>query len=189
MRSYQGCDFPEFMLNTRKVPLTKNGKFRDYDDVKKDKAKLRSRINDDLYCPMNVLIHDLENIKSMKHIMQIPVKNFFVKVEGKANNKQMGKIASLVEAYAYDMFFCLRDCDDDKLTLASSLTDELIDKIHKIKITNRKTINRLIEIALGLTSRPKQINMLKILYLSDKKKFLENFTSEKKSENGFQKSS
>lgn len=179
MQEYQGNDFPEFMLNTRKIATTKNGKPRNYEDIKIDRKKLRDRINEDLYCPMNVLIHDLEDIKSMKHIVLIPTKNFFVKLNGKANNKQMGKIASMVEQYAYEVYLAVSSDDEEEWKEAYRLTDELIENINRIRISNKKTINRLIEIALGFTNRQKSLALLKMMYKTNKKVFLESFKTKK----------
>lgn len=180
MKTFKGKDFPEFMKNTRKVAKTKNGKFRPTEDVAADRAKIANRINEDLYCPMNVLIHELEDIKSMNHIALIPTKNFFVKFKGKADNRQMGKIASLVEEYSYQasLIVCDKMYSLQKLELLDYLIDDLLEKLNRIKISNPKTLNRLIETSLGLggiNCRSKSLTILKMCYQMNKDVFLQSF--------------
>lgn len=186
------CDFPEFMKYTKEIKYTKDGKELPYEEVNEKKNKLKSRINYKLQCPMNWLEKWLDKIQGASTSDTTPTSDFFVKMNGKPNNRQMSKIRSLVEKY--DLFvkvIHITETDQeiiiDKLVTESNL---ILDELKKIKIGNIITINRLIETALGLetgigaSKRLLGINtrytrkMLNCLYRMDKDKFLINFKSE-----------
>ncbi len=188
------CDFPEFMKYTKEIKHTKNGKELPFDQVTEKKTKLKTRINYELQCPMNWLEGWLDKIQGISTSNTTPTSDFFVKMEGKPNNRQMSKIRSLVEKY--DLFvksIYVTETDED--TIADKLvaeSDSLLEELKKIKIGNPVTINRLIETALGLetgvgaSKRLLGINtkytrkMLNCLYRMDKDKFLSNFKSAQK---------
>lgn len=188
------CDFPEFMKYTKEIKHTKNGKELPFDQVNEKKTKLKTRINYELQCPMNWLEGWLNKIQGISTSNTTPTSDFFVKMEGKPNNRQMSKIRSLVEKY--DLFvksIYVTETDED--TIADKLvaeSDSLLEELKKIKIGNPVTINRLIETALGLetgvgaSKRLLGINtkytrkMLNCLYRMDKDKFLSNFKSAEK---------
>ena len=50
---YHKKDFPEFMKYTREIKYTKDGKELPQEEIMESKDKLKSRINDELLCPMN----------------------------------------------------------------------------------------------------------------------------------------
>lgn len=188
------CDFPEFMKYTKEIKHTKNGKELPFNQVNEKKTKLKTRINYELQCPMNWLEGWLDKIQGISTSNTTPTSDFFVKMEGKPNNRQMSKIRSLVEKY--DLFvksIYVTETDED--TIADKLvaeSDSLLEELKKIKIGNPVTINRLIETALGLetgvgaSKRLLGINtkytrkMLNCLYRMDKDKFLSNFKSAQK---------
>ena len=186
---YVKCDFPEFMKYTKEIKYTKDGKELPYEEVDEKKAKLKGRINYDLQCPMNWLEEWLDKIQGSSTSDTTPTSEFFVKMNGKPNNRQMSKIRSLIEKY--DLFVKSIHISDsaeediaDKLIVESSL---LLDELNKIKIGNIVTINRLIETSLGLetgvgvSKKLIGINtrytrkMLNCLYKMNKDKFLINF--------------
>lgn len=183
------CDFPEFMKYTKEIKYTKDGKELPHEEVDEKKAKLKGRINYDLQCPMNWLEEWLDKIQGSSTSDTTPTSEFFVKMNGKPNNRQMSKIRSFVEKY--DLFvksIHISESDEeeiaDKLIIESSL---LLDELNKIKIGNIVTINRLIETSLGLetgvgaSKKLVGINtryarkMLNCLYKMNKDKFLINF--------------
>ena len=182
-------DFPEFMKYTREVKHTKNGKEMPYEEVAKQKEKLKERINPSLQCPMNWLEEWLDKIQGSSTSDTIPTSDFFIKMNGKPNNRQMSKIRSLIEKY--DLFVKsvhISENDDD--IIADKLAEEsklLLEELNKIKIGNIVTINRLMETALGLESgvgASKRLTgtnarytrkILNYLYKMDKTKFLINF--------------
>jgi len=185
------CDFPEFMKYTREIPLTKNGKELPSDEIDKSRSKLKMRINRELQCPMNWLEEWLDKIQNSTTVATIPTEEFFIKMNGKPNNRQMSKIRSLIEKYdLYVKSVHASEFDEDiiaeKISAESSV---LLDELQKIKIGNIITINRLIETSLGLESgvgasrKLIGINtrytrkMLNYLYKMDKEKFLINFKS------------
>lgn len=188
------CDFPEFMKYTKEIKHTKNGKELPFDQVTEKKTKLRSRINYELQCPMNWLEGWLNKIQGISTSNTTPTSDFFVKMEGKPNNRQMSKIRSLVEKY--DLFVkSIYVTESEEDTIADKIvaeSDSLLEELKKIKIGNLVTINRLIETSLGLetgvgaSKKLLGINtrytrkMLNCLYRMDKDKFLNNFKSAEK---------
>ena len=182
------CDFPEFMKYTREIPYTKDGKELPYETVSKNKKKLRSRINYDLQCPMNWLEGWLDKIQNISSVNSLPTRNFFVKMSGYGDHKQMSKIRQLIEVYdGYVKQYAISPCkEDDMFSTAVDISNEILDKLSKIKIGNIVTINRLIETSLGLEVNNNRSlfykdgqkytrKMLNMLYKMDKNKFLNNF--------------
>ena len=190
VKSYK-CDFPEFMKYTREVKITKDGKEIPYDEVSEAKDKLKRRINRDLTCPMNDLEYWLDKIQGASTVATTPTEKFFIKMHGKANSRQMSRIMELITNYEnYLSALRMNVKRDDEMYSISvyEKTQELIDEMQNIKVGNIVTINRLIEIALGLSSElgasksrnydPEKHSrkLLMILYKMDKEKFLLNFS-------------
>lgn len=182
------CDFPEFMRYTKEIPYTKDGKELPYETVSKNKKKLRNRINPDLQCPMNWLEEWLDKIQNISSNNAVPTKDFFVKMQGDGNRRQMSKIRELVETYDRYVRYYTLNCNDNNYNVGDmvSISREILDRLCKIRIGNVITINRLIETALGLeTNNNKSLfykdgqkytrKMLNLLYKMDKNKFLNNF--------------
>lgn len=183
------CDFPKFMKYTREVKCTKDGKELPYEVVRKNKLKAYSRINNELQCPMNWLEEWLDKIQGSSTSDTIPTSEFFIKMNGKPNNRQMSKIRSLIEKY--DTFTkSIHASETDEETMIEKMTNEstqLLDELNKIRIGNIVTINRLIETSLGLetgvgaSKKFMGVNtrytrkILSCLYKMDKEKFLINF--------------
>lgn len=183
------CDFPEFMKYTREVKCTKDGKELPYETISKNKSKLRRRINTELQCPMNWLEDWLDKIQNISSTNTIPTKDFFIKMQGKANDRQMSKIQKLAEVYdGYIKSYAISyNKDNDTFFSMVDASKEIVDELSKIKIGNIVTINRLIELALGLSNEvgasfkrqydPSKYTrkILNLLYKSNKDKFLANF--------------
>lgn len=185
------CDFPEFMKYTREIAVTKDGKELPQEDIEESKNKLKGRINKDLICPMNWLQEWLDKIQGASTKVTTPTENFFIKMTGRPNRDQISKIMKIV--IDYDIYTqALKDTcksDEDYYNSLVVKTESIISDISKIKIRNIITINRLIEISLGLSheiglSYERKYNPLKytrkilnILYRYDKEKFLCNFNS------------
>lgn len=181
-------DFPMFMKYTRDIPLTKNGKPRDYESVKQDKDKLKDRLNWHLYCPMNCLLDALETIQNASSTKTIPTSEYLVKIKGKADCRQMGKIRAYAEECSYRSFLILKSDEDFeiKITELELLYSEMVEKLCKVKITNPKTLNRLIETAFttekhsGNRAEKNAYSrctrtLLKLLFRMNKDLFLSNF--------------
>ncbi len=183
------CDFPLFMKYTKEIKYTKDGKELPYDEISEKKAKINDRINYDLHCPMNWLEEWLDKIQGSSTSDTTPTQEFFIKMNGKPNNRQMSKIRSLIEKY--DLFAkSIHISESDEEIIAENLIIEsnlLLDELRKVKIGNIFTINRLIETSLGLETgvgASKKLvgvntrytrKMLNCLYKMDKDKFLKNF--------------
>lgn len=187
---YKKYDFPEFMKYTREIKYTKDGKELPQEEIDESKNKLKSRINRELSCPMNWLEDWINKIQNASTIETIPTEKFFKKIKGKPNNRQMTKICSIIEEYDNYIKQCYIS------NLGSELLNEcivertkvLIQDMSNIKIGNITTINRLIEMALGLetsvgmskNTKGKGIKytrkILNVLYKTNKDKFLLNFS-------------
>lgn len=183
------CDFPAFMKYTREIKVTKDGKDLPYDVISKNKHKLNRRINYDLQCPMNWLEEWLDKIQNIPSTNTVPTKEFFIKMQGEANRRQMSKIRELVEVYdKWIRYYAIYGDIKGESTYMQmvGISHEILDKVSKIKIGNLITINRLIETALGLeTNNNNNLfykdgqkytrKMLNVLYKMDKNCFLSNF--------------
>lgn len=187
---YKKCDFPEFMKYTREIKYTKDGKELPQEEIDESKNKLKSRINQELSCPMNWLEDWLNKIQNASTVETIPTEHFFIKMKGKPNNRQMTKICLIIEEYDNYVKQCyMSNLDSDILSeRIAERTKVLIQDMSNIKIGNIITINRLIEMALGLevsigaskntkgkgTKYARKI--LNILYKTNKDRFLLNFS-------------
>lgn len=183
------CDFPKFMKYTREIKYTKHGKELPYSEIEEKKNKLKNRINYSLQCPMNWLEEWLDKIQGSSTSNTIPTSDFFIKMNGKPNNRQMSKIHSLIEKYdSYVKSLYASESNEEVIIEKMSLESKrLLDELNKIKIGNIVTINRLIETSLGLETgigASKKISkanskytrkMLNYLYKMNKEKFLLNF--------------
>lgn len=186
---YKKYDFPEFMKYTREIKYTKDGKELPQEEIDESKNKLKNRINRELLCPMNWLQDWISKIQNASTIETIPTEHFFIKMKGKPNNRQMTKIRSIVEDYDNYVKQCyMSNLDSESLNeCIIERTKILIHDMSNIKIGNIITINRLIEMALGLetsvgmskNTKGKGIKytrkVLNILYKTNKDKFLLNF--------------
>lgn len=186
---YRKYDFPEFMKYTREIKYTKDGKELPQDEIDESKNKLKSRINRELSCPMNWLEYWINKIQNASTINTTPTEHFFVKMNGYANNRQMSKIRQIVEDYDTYIKFVQSNTslDDEKSTeLIIDKSKYVLDELNKIKVGNIVTINRLIEISLGIESKNNGSvfynrsqkctrKMLNCLYRMNKDKFLLNF--------------
>lgn len=188
---YMKYDFPKFMKYTREIKYTKDGKELPLEEIKEKKERLKGRINISLLCPMNYLEECLDEIKNASTSNTIPDKDFFIKIKGEANRRQITKIMSIIDEYdgfVKNRKFQNMDEEDYNILLVEK-TRNVIDTLSKIKINNPVTMNRLIELALGFSSEigaskqrtynPSKYTrkILNLLYKTNKEKFLMNFKS------------
>lgn len=178
------CDYPKFMKYTKDIPYTKNGVELPFEIVINNKKKVYDRINYNIICPMNWLEEILDEIEPSNTTNTIPTNEFFVKIEGKPNHRQMSKIQKLVDEY--DTFVKTNKEQGNDVEKNIEKFQQLIDNVSKVKVNNLVTINRLVESALGLesniTGRPIDKStskftrkMLNVLYKTNKEKFLNCF--------------
>ena len=136
---------------------------------------------------MNWLEEWLDKIQNISSVNSLPTRNFFIKMSGYGDHKQMSKIRQLIETYdGYVKQYAVSpNKDDDMFSTAIDISNEILDKLSKIKIGNVVTINRLIETSLGLEVNNNRSlfykdgqkytrKMLSMLYKMDKNKFLNN---------------
>lgn len=175
--------------DVREIAVTKDGKELPQEDIEESKNKLKGRINKDLICPMNWLQEWLDKIQGASKTTTIPTENFFIKMNGKAQNIQASKIMETV--INFDNYIreikVVYGISEEYFDLLLAKTSEVTETISKMRIGNIVTINRLIEISLGLSNeRGQSVNrkynpqkytrkILNILYHYDKERFLCNF--------------
>lgn len=182
---------PEFMENVKEVKLTKNGKFREYDDVKKDKDKIKKKISFHYKCPMNYLVKILNKIQGVSVADKIDI-SYFIKKEEKGNIqwKQTTKLLSIVEEYeskCYEYF--LRQEEDRDYDELIKITNDTVEKISKMKIS-KKTMDYMIRTAIGEKEIGKgakaelykkhRRKILNLVYRANPKEFLKHFQNVKK---------
>ena len=180
-------DFPIFMKYTREIKHTKDGKELPAETVLKNRNKLKNRINQDLQCPMNWLEEWLDKIQNIPSTNSRPTKDFFIKMNGKANSRQMSKIRKLIEEYdGYIKHYSMMGENDSTIVKIICVTNSIVEQLQKIKIGNPITVNRLIETAFGIENANNNPSIyrnatkytrktLNLLYKMDKDKFLNNF--------------
>ena len=183
-------DFPKFMKWTHEIQVTKNGKERPQETIKKEKTKIKRRIDDSLICPMNYVEDFLDKIQGASRDGCLDTKEFFIKIPGRANHRHTSKIRKLIEdydGYTKRVMLLLQDNpdSDDLVSLLCEKTESILDELKKCKVT-KYTMNRLIGSVLGVdwgvkneykhkvTSKYTR-KMLNILYQTDKQLFLKNF--------------
>jgi hypothetical protein len=186
---YIKYDFPEFMKYTREIQVSKNNKALPLEEIQKNRDKLKQRINPTLSCPMNWLEECLDKIQGASTVKTEPITNYFIKMKGRANSRQMTKISKLIEDYDGFVKHLHINCDNKEIVQNELIrgSEYLLSELKNIKIGNPITINRLIETSLGLDTgvgNSKQLSstnskycrkILNYLYKMDKKKFLINF--------------
>lgn len=181
-------DFPLFMKYTREIPVTKNGVERPYEDIKLDKRRLSKRIDKEIICPMNYLQNSLDKIQGASRDKMVDTYQYFKKIDGRANSRQMSKVRSIIEGYdnfIRNNIMYVDNDDDDGFDIILEKTRSVLEEIGSMKIS-AQTMNRLIETCLGVmgrTNTDKQYSdatkyitrTFNILYQTDKQRFLQNF--------------
>ena len=150
-------DFPTFIKYTHKIQMTKNGEERPYDEIKKEKRSVAKRVDNHLVCPMNYLEEYLDKIQGASRGEVVDTSEFFVKIKGKANNRQMGKIREIVEEYDnFVKHYMMAYAEDKEMSISAIIekTKEVLDALGKLRI-NKVTMNRLIETSLGIMGKTK----------------------------------
>lgn len=182
-------DYPLFMKYTHEIPVTKNGKERPYEDIKKDKKKIERRIDKNIVCPMNYLQSHLDKIQGAEKGDVIDTSEYFVKMKGRADSRQMSRIREIIEDYDSFVKHNMMSVEDtdEAMSLITEKTREVLDAIKKIKI-NAVTMNRLIETSLGIMGKARSDSQyseaskyvrktFNLMYRSNKEMFLRNFKS------------
>lgn len=180
-------DYPFFMRYTHKIPTTKNGIDRQYEDIRKDRKRIDKRIDSDIICPMNYLQNHLNKIQGAQRGEMIETSEFFIKDKTKnvAHSRQMSKIRTMIEEY--DAFVTHRFAKDTEESL-EEITEEtkiLLEKLRGMKIS-AVTMNRLIGTSLGIMGKTRNDKKydngtkytgrtLNLLYHMDRDRFLNNF--------------
>lgn len=187
MKKYEGCDFPEFMRYTRKIEYTKNGKPRDGEDIRADREKRDSRINPSLRCPMNTLVGALGSIPRTPQIHTIPTEEFFIKEKGRAESRKISKVRQYAEECSYQIYLIMKSDELDigsKYEMVGTIYEDIINQLSKLNISNGRTFNRLIGLALGVEAEgiivKQNIALLRLLHRANPEKFLQNFAPAKK---------
>jgi len=183
-------DYPKFMKYTHKIAVTKNGKERPYDEIKKDKLKVKQRIDESIVCPMNWLQECLDKIQGISKRNCVETYEYLaLRPEGKmAHSRQMSKVREIIENYDFFVkkyMLTFDEEDEDSILPFIEKTEKVIQMLRNTRMS-QLTIYRLIETSLGLErdTRSDRVyrdaskytrKMLNMLYMSNKEKFLECF--------------
>lgn len=183
-------DYPKFMKWTHEISVTKNGRERPQDEINKEKNRVKNRIDNEIICPMNWLQECLDKIQGSERKDIIDTKDFFIKIPGPADSRQMSKIRQLVENYDATtrklILLIKHDSDNaDYYNLLDLKSQEILSELKKIKLS-KYTMNRLIGSVLGIDwgvrnkykyqqSSKYVRKMLNLLYHTNKDLFLSNF--------------
>lgn len=147
--------YPAFMKWTSKIPVTKNGKERTKEEIKKDQDRIKKRINSDLICPMNWLQDCLDQIQGLEKKNIVDTKNYFIKLTGNIGSSyQTSKIKKIISDYdGYTKRLLLLSFDDpeneDYYELLLLKSKEVLESLKKYKIS-KVAMNHLIGAALGV---------------------------------------
>lgn len=181
--------YPKFIVYTKQVPTTKNGKERPSSEIKKERSRIKRKVDDSIVCPMNWLQECLDKIQGANRSGSVGTDNFLVeRPEGKPKATQMSKIRKIIEDYdAFVKLFVptIESDDDDAILPFVIKTNNVLSEISGMKIS-QITIYRLIETALGVERNTEKASiykkaskytrkMLNILYKTNKQKFLNCF--------------
>lgn len=181
-------DYAEFMLYTKPVKITNNGKMLSQDIINRDKKKLRSRINYHLVCPMNELGYALNRVQAALQTNTIPTEQFIKHIDGRSNSTvrlHMSKIKTMVDKL-YSIMLTYDLSNDEQAEYFNREYEKVIENIKKMNIKNPLVFNRLIEISFGVTKNGLNKNNLKsytknsrilsnILYNVNQEMFMSNF--------------
>ena len=188
-------DFPKFMKYTHKIPVTKNGKDRPYEEIKKDRNRVAKRIDNDIVCPMNWMQERLEKIQGASTSGGTDVCMYLIEKPKKSpTHSQMKKIRSIVEDYdSYCRhFISVSDCSDEEglesMELIENKSQEVFEIVRNMKPT-LATMYRLIESSLGYEGKVNTskiyknatkytVKTLNILYRANREMFLSCFMQE-----------
>lgn len=180
-------DYPAFMKWTHEIPLTKNGKERPQEDIRKDKNSVIQRIDHTITCPMNWLQNCLDKIQGSDKSDIVDTHLYLTKKPpGTAKATQMSKIRKIVEEYDAFVKLNISYCrETNNYFIIEAKTREVIEKVGSMKI-GLVTIHRLIETSLGIERNTPSNKiyrqatkytrkMMNVLYKSNKEKFLNCF--------------
>ena len=139
--------------------------------------------------PNNLINHEFLKCSPISTRLSVNISKGNIE-NGKANARQMDKILG----YAKELELLSKDnMSDDEILAYTERFDQILAELRKMKITNPKTMSRLIEIALNTSNRGRKKdysrytrNLLNLLYRMNREAFLQNFAkncriSEKKS--------
>lgn len=196
----KGRPLPKFWKYTHGISYSKNGKFRDAEDVRKQRENRRNRMDESLVCPMNALEEALDDIKLTEKAMfgdepAIPIEKFFAKVEGRADSRQINKVLEWAKewkdtAREYNLKkFSAADKDDlgAYVNLLEKQEKIKTDMKRSIRKMDRKTMSQMIRFAMkagdnigiprGLRENYRMFGneVLKLCYDYNKKMFLSCF--------------
>lgn len=180
-------DYPKFMVYTHDIPVTKNGKERPYEEIKKDRNKVKNRVDKDMVCPMNWLQECLDKIQGAQRSSGDDSLQFLInKCDKEPTWNHLSKIRELIEELDIYMRKYLIDADDSFNTLLlEKKIEDIIQQISRMKISYA-TMYRLIRTSLCNEGKIRSgtaykkaskysLRTLMILHRLDKGKFLSCF--------------
>ncbi len=189
-----GHALPYFMKYTKTVKTSKNGRSLPYNEVKKERNKIKEKINYDIQCPMNYVQDWLNCIAKTPRTSADYIGYYITDIDElpKVNRRQGHKIKTIAEKYYKTCQLVAMDGYDEEVMLME--IQEIIDALKKYKISLH-TMHYVIRATLEPKYRTKRKSkpgtteirskefltlgnkLMNILYLSNKEKFLKCFTN------------
>lgn len=157
-------DYPKFMVYTHDIPVTKNGKERPYEEIKKDRNKVKNRVDKNMVCPMNWLQECLDKIQGIEKSFGKDMSQYLAaKPKDRANHKQMSKVRKVAEEYNSYINYILinykeNDLSDDIENIIENKLNEIYSKLSGSTI-GHATLYRLIETTFGYEGRTRKDNI------------------------------
>lgn len=180
-------DYPAFMKWTQDIKVTKNGKERSQEDIRKEKNRIKNRIDETIICPMNWLQECLDKVQGAPKSKPIDTALYLVeRPNGKPKAKQMGKIRKIVEDYSAFVNLNITEYyDDNDLQPILDKTNDVMETIRGLSIS-QITVFRLVQTSLGVEGHTHTDKiyrnaakytrkMMNVLYKTNREKFLNCF--------------
>lgn len=180
-------DYPKFIQYTKEIPMTKNNKDRPQSDIRKDKQRIRKRIDSSIVCPMNWMEEALDKIQGDSRGSLIPTSDYFIWLKGRGEDRRIGKARQLIQEYdAWVKSNSQSFSDDECYSLLVVKTQEILDNLRKLNLS-QISVNHMIAQCLEVDDNhasnrtnykdaPKYLRKtLNLLYKSNKESFLNSF--------------
>ena len=150
-------DYPAFMKYTHKIATTKNGKDRPAEEIKKDRKRIKRRIDSSIVCPMNWMQECLDRIQGAAYHRNIDTKEFFVPNKNKRtiNRNHISKVFELIIDYdnmTKNLMIQAKNTNsNDCYDMLKYYTEKITEDLSSMNLS-ASTVNTLIGIVLGIDS-------------------------------------
>ena len=180
-------DYPKFIQYTKEIPMTKNNKERPQSDIRKDKQRIRKRIDSSIVCPMNWMEEALDKIQGSSKSDTIPTGDYFIWMKGHGESRRIGKARALIQEYDLWVKNNYQNFQEEEYYwLLTFKTQEILENLRQLNLS-QVSINHMIAACLEVDDyhintrykqkdAPKYIRKtLNFLYKVNREAFLSSF--------------